>query len=215
MKAGKSSATVMVLSSESMKTRAALKGLVLGGDAAHQFDQLHHRHGIHEMDADEALGPIGREARRVIESDEVLVASMASGIQDRADLLIDLALDGFILGGGLDDQIHGGQAFDLRGASAMRASAALAVGFGGFPGGDLTRKVAADGGEHGLQAIFGHIVNVNIIARHRADMSDPAAHLARAYNANTLDLVAHGFRLTDFRGINRRPDVEQHPVCGH
>jgi hypothetical protein len=53
------------------------------------------------------------------------------------------------------------------------AQARFAVGFGGFSGGDLTRKVAADGGEHGLQAIGGDIVNVNIIAGHRADMSDP------------------------------------------
>jgi hypothetical protein len=80
MKAGKSSVTVMVLSSDSMKPRAALERQVLRGDAAHQFDQFHHRDRVHEVDADEALGPVGGDASRVIESEEVLVARIASGL---------------------------------------------------------------------------------------------------------------------------------------
>ena len=59
MKAGKSSETVIVLSSVADEGLGGLEGLVLGGDAAHQLDQLHHRHRVHEMHADEALRPVG------------------------------------------------------------------------------------------------------------------------------------------------------------
>ena len=36
-----------------------VEGRVIGGNAADQFDQLHQRHRIHEVNADEALGPVG------------------------------------------------------------------------------------------------------------------------------------------------------------
>ena len=36
-----------------------LEGRVVGGDAADDLDQFHQRHRIHEMNADEALRPVG------------------------------------------------------------------------------------------------------------------------------------------------------------
>ena len=69
-----------VLPSCATKPCAAAKVVVVGGDAADQLDQLHDRNRVHEVDADEALRPVGGEAAsRVIEIDEVLVASIASG----------------------------------------------------------------------------------------------------------------------------------------
>jgi hypothetical protein len=53
----------MVLPSLVTKSRAASKVDVLGGDAADQLDELHHRHRVHEVDADEALGPVGLRRR--------------------------------------------------------------------------------------------------------------------------------------------------------
>ena len=46
----------------SLATNALLdfEGGVIGSNAADQFDKLHQRHGIYEMNADEALGTIGR-----------------------------------------------------------------------------------------------------------------------------------------------------------
>ena len=45
------------------------------------------------------------DASRVIEIDEVLVARMASGLSDGAEIGEDLALDVFLLGRGLDHEI--------------------------------------------------------------------------------------------------------------
>ena len=47
-------------------------------------------------------------------------------------------------------------------------------------------------------------MNVDVIPRHGADMCDATAHLARTDNTDTLDLVAHLSRLTDFRMRLRR-----------
>jgi hypothetical protein len=70
MKAGKSSATAMVLPSFLTNSRHARTSDRSVGDAADQLDQLHHRHRIHEMNADEALRPVGRRGSRVIEIDD-------------------------------------------------------------------------------------------------------------------------------------------------
>ena len=61
------------------------------------------------MHADETLGPVGDGARRVIEIDDVLDASIASGLQDRAQPHEDLALDLLVLGRRLDDDIAVGE----------------------------------------------------------------------------------------------------------
>ena len=79
------------------------------------------------------------------------------------------------------------------------AKRCFALGFSGLARGNLPGKIAADGGEHGLQGVSGDIMNVNIVFRHGANMGDPAAHLSCANDADTLDLVAHLSRLTDFR----------------
>jgi hypothetical protein len=70
-------------------------------------------------------------------------------------------------------------------------------GFGGLAGGDLAGEVAADGSEHFLKRIGGNVVDINVVSRHGADMGNAAAHLSRADDAHTLDLVAHWSRLTD------------------
>jgi hypothetical protein len=36
-----------------------LEGLLGGGDAADQLHELHHRHRVHEVDAQEFFGPVG------------------------------------------------------------------------------------------------------------------------------------------------------------
>ena len=59
MKAGKSSETAVVLPSDDGKFLHRLEGLFTGSDAADQFDQFHHRNRVHEVNADEALRPVG------------------------------------------------------------------------------------------------------------------------------------------------------------
>ena len=55
-----------------------LESFVVRGDPANQLDQLHARHGIHEMNADETAWAIGDRRQRVIEMEDVLVATIAS-----------------------------------------------------------------------------------------------------------------------------------------
>ena len=100
------------------------EGLVLGGDAADQLDQLHHRHRIHEMDADEALGPVGdggepRDGdRRGVGGEDGALLELRTKVDE------DLALDGLVLGGGLDDEVGLADGRPDRRRSRMRFSAA-------------------------------------------------------------------------------------------
>ena len=85
-------------------------------------------------------------ASRVIEIDDVLVPTMASGLSDRAERGEDLALDLFLLGRGFDDEIAvaeigervGGRDALDRGLALLVADALAA---------DLARQVAVDGGQ--------------------------------------------------------------------
>ena len=110
MKAGKSSDDRDRLVERSRRTPwRPSKVCVVGGDAAHQFDQLHHRHRVHEMNADEALRPVGRGGepgdrdRRGVGGEDRL------RLQLRAELREDLALDALVLGRRLDDQVGVGR----------------------------------------------------------------------------------------------------------
>ncbi len=132
MKAGKSSEIAMRLAELRRRTRLrGFEGRVVGGDAADQFDQLHHRHRIHEMNADEFSGRSVVAASRVIEIDEVLEATIASGFRTAHRSIEDLALDLFLLGRGLDDQVAVGErrpcvsAADDRLSAFLRASAVI------------------------------------------------------------------------------------------
>ena len=69
------------------------------------------------------------EASRVIEIDEVLEATSASGFEDGAEIVEDLALDLFVLGRGLDDEVAVGQARrGLGGRDALERRPAVVLG---------------------------------------------------------------------------------------
>ena len=122
----------------------------------------------------------------MIDSDEVLGGEDRLGFQNRADLRVDLALDGFVLGGGFDDQIHRRQVVDVvRAADQHQRLAALLVGH--LAVGDLAGQVAVDGGEAGFDAILGDVVNMDLVSSRSRDMGDTAAHLTRADNSDIPD----------------------------
>ena len=80
-------------------------------EAAHDLDELHDGHGVEEMQAREAVGPLrcgghlgDRQRRRVRAEDRVRPA-------ERVERLVDLALDAEVLDDGLDDEIGGGEFF--------------------------------------------------------------------------------------------------------
>ena len=88
-----------------MKLARARERLVLGGDAADQLDQLHHRHRVHEVHADEALGPVGGRGQPGDGDGGGVGREDRALLQMRAQLGEDLALDRFVLGGRLDDEV--------------------------------------------------------------------------------------------------------------
>ena len=132
------------------------------------------------------------EASRVIEIDDVLVATMASGLSDGAQIREDLALDVLLLGRGLDHQIAVGQRVVFLRRRDLRERV-LARVLGDALLGDLTRHVAVDGRQTRLDAIGRHVVEHDRIARQRADMGNAVAHLPGADHADILNFLRHDF----------------------
>ncbi len=85
-------------------------------------------------------------ASRVIEIDDVLVPTMASGLSDGHSAAEDLALGLFLLGRRLDHQIAVAELVErIGGRDALERRLALLVA--DALAADLARQVAADGGE--------------------------------------------------------------------
>ena len=85
-------------------------------------------------------------ASRVIEIDEVLVATMASGLRKRTQRHENLALDRLVFGGGLDHQIGIAQAGHGLGIGDA-GERAVALVLADLAGGDLAGEVLVDGGD--------------------------------------------------------------------
>ena len=128
-------------------------------------------------------------ASRVIEIDEVLVPTMVVGLECRAERGEDLALDLFFLGRRLDHQIAVAEVLQrFCRADALERSLALLVG--DALAADLTRQVAADGGEPFGNALGDNVVEQHVQAGQRADMRDAVAHLTGADHADLADGMA-------------------------
>ena len=126
------------------------------------------------------------DASRVIEIEEVLVARIGVGLQRRAKLAEDLALDVFLFGCGFDDQIATRECvIFLRRLDARERVLAVLLADRLF--GDLPRHVAVDGGHAGLDAVRFQIIEKDGIAGERAHMRDSVAHLAGADYPDTLN----------------------------
>jgi len=167
-----------------------LKSFVLGGDAANKLDELHARHRIHEMNADEAFRPAGnrgeacdRDRRGVGGDDRLRIGDAGHFGQDRA-------FDLFVLGGGLDNQIGVREVLEVRRAGNVRQGGVDVPGrqvatLHRFA--HLNRNIL-DGG---VDPIRRHIVEDHIIAGERANLRNAFAHLSRADDANPANLEAH------------------------
>ncbi len=194
MKAGKSSATAMVLPSLVDEILGGDEGRIVGGDAADQLDQLHQRHRIHEMNPDELLRPVGgrrqpgdRDRRRVGADDRLR-------LERRTEIAEDLPLDLFLLGRRFDHEIALAEIVEaFRRRNLLER--ALAVLFGDALARDLPRHVAVDGRDAGLDPVDADIVEPDFKARQRADMRDAAAHLPSPDHADGSD----GMRLLGAR----------------
>ena len=123
MKAGKSSATVAVLPSLAMNSFADSK---VGSSVAMprmSSTSCITGTGFMKWMPMKRSGRSVAAASRVIEIDEVLVASIASGLQHRVERVEDLALQRLVLGRGLDDEVAVAEILEAA-AGLMRPSAA-------------------------------------------------------------------------------------------
>ena len=121
-------------------------------------------------------------ARRVIEIDDVLVASNASALSVwHSSVKIcrltpsSSAADSMIRSQSARSfqAVHAGDVFERRLAGVLGD----AVGF------HLPGHVAVDGGKPGLDTLLGDVAQLNVIARECAHMGDTVAHLAGADDA--------------------------------
>ena len=126
------------------------------------------------------------EASRVIEIDEVLEATIVSGLRNGAQVGEDLALDVLALGGRLDHEIAVGEIVERR-RDADPVKRRLAAGFVELALGDLARQQAVDRRERRLDALFGDVVEQHVQSGLGADQRDAGAHLAGADDADFVD----------------------------
>ncbi len=187
MKAGKSSALAVVLPSDLAKRHGRLVGRHVGGDAADDLDQLHQRHGVHEVQADEPLRPVGGRGqpgdrdRRGVRSQERALAEVR---RERGE---DRLLDRLVLGRRLDDQIRLPdllQPFDGFDPAESRLHRRIVDDASR----DLAREVALDDVQAGIDPLAADVVQLDRVAGQGADVADARAHLARADNADGLYL---------------------------
>src|SRR6187551_2614698 len=109
------------------------------------------------------------------------------GLQRRAKLAEDLALDLFLFGGSFDDQIATRECvIFLRRLDARER--VLAVVLADRLLADLPRHVAVDGRHASLDAVRFQIIEKDGIAGERAHVSYSVAHLAGADYPDTLNL---------------------------
>ena len=199
MKAGKSSATAMVL--PSLLTNALLASKVLSSVAMPRITSTSSISGTGFM----KWMPMNRSGRsveaasRVMEIDEVFVARIASGLQDLADVGEDLALDVFLLGRGLDDKVAIGKIFQLFGRLDA-ADRGLARIFGDRFLRNLARHIAVDRGESLLDPLRRQVVELHVEARQRADMGDAVAHLSRADHTDFANCLRHKGLVSEIPG---------------
>src|SRR5690606_13072554 len=76
-----------------------------GGDAAHDLDQLHHRRRLHEMQADETVGPVGGRGQTSDRDRRGVGGQQGVGPEVGNQVGQNRLLDGLVLDRRLDDQI--------------------------------------------------------------------------------------------------------------
>ena len=128
-------------------------------------------------------------ASRVIEIDELLEATMASGFRG-AQIVEYLALGLFLFDRRLDHEIAVGKTVErVGGRDPLQRLLALVVGDGLLR--DLARQIAIDGCHRRLEAIGRNVVENHVHSGESRHMRDAVAHLARPDHADFPDHCRH------------------------
>ena len=129
-------------------------------------------------------------ASRVIEIDDVLVASRDSGFSTGQTCAKDLALDLLVFRGGFDDQIAFGQVVKVfTGADPVQGSNALLFGDDRLI--NLARHIAIDRRQTRVDLVDGDVIQHDVVAGERTDMRNAVAHLPGADNTDFSDIETH------------------------
>ena len=145
-------------------------------------------------------------ASRVIEIDDVLVPTIASGFRCGQRSAKDLALDLFLLARRLDHQIAVAELVErLRRRDALERG--LTVFLGDQLALHLARQIAVDRGEPGIDAVAGNIVEQHVHSGERRHMRDAVAHLAGADHADLANCRGHFLRLVAGARLGPLPNL--------
>src|SRR5690606_29296875 len=161
--------------------------LVAGRDRAHDLDELHDRHRIEEVEADDAVGTLrrgghGRDGERA-----GVAGENGFGRADVVQLAEHRVLGLEILGDGLDHEIgigevgeRGGGLDPVEGLIAQRG-VELALFDGAI-------EAARDGLDAAFAELIAHFADPRAITRPGGDLGDSAAHQATAQDGYCLYL---------------------------
>src|SRR5271165_3488665 len=161
-----------------------------GGDGADDFDQLHHRDGIEEVQADEALGALGRRHELGHADGGSVGGEDGVFLDDGVELRVGFALFGHVLDDGLDDDVavgevvHAGGAFQprLRRRSLFCGDAAFVNAAFHQP-----RKRLLDAGETLIDEFLFLLQHDDIESRRGCNLRDAGAHQTTTEYANFFD----------------------------
>ncbi len=169
--------------------KAGFERLLVGRNAPDQLDELHHRDGVHEVEAHELFRPV-RPARqpcdrngRGVRGENRLRREM------RPEACEDLLLDLFLLGRGLNDEVHRAKVCQGHRAADARQRRRLVLGRD-LAAVHLTVDVAVDLRHGAGQRLGADVVDQHIISCQRKDMRDAGAHLPGPHDAHRPDI--HG-----------------------
>ena len=164
-----------------------LERLLRGRQPGDDLDQLHHRHGVHEVHADDPVRPPG------LGGDAADGDGGGVGGQDRfrfaelIELAEDLELDLLILGGRLDHDVGRGHVLEADAAADPPQEGVLVRG-GHLALLDVAGQDAGDGLQPLVDEFLPHVVHDDGEPAGGRHLGDAVAHLAGADDAECLYL---------------------------
>ncbi len=186
MKPARSLVGIASLPSELANSSAGLEGLVGGGHAAHDLDELHHLRGVEVVQADELPGPAGggglvdhRQRGGVRREHRV-------GLDDPVELAPHLELQRQALGDRLDHEVAVGE---VRVVGRARDAPAHRVGvlLRGLALLDRARELLLDLADALRERRLVDLAQHDLVAGLRRHLRDPVPHQPGPEHAHLLD----------------------------
>ena len=166
---------------------AGVERFLVGCDTADQFDQAHHRNGVHEVEPQEFLGTVGLRRQPSDRDRRGIRCQDGLGLQGGDKLLEDRVLHGLALGRGLNHQVALAQ-IGQRAGGCDAGHGGIALLLGNLLARDLPVQVLADLVGSAVQRLGVDIGQNHVVPGQGADMGDAVAHLTGADHAHAFDI---------------------------